>query len=174
MLKIISVNRLIFSVGLLALPGGALAGEGVGADNETVVQMEAKVVDIACELGGACPPDCGGGKHQLGLLTKDGKLRPAVKSATIFASPQFDLLPYCGKTVSVDGLLVENPRMTIYFVQGIRPPGGGEFAGTDAFEKQWFAKYKPSEEWFRNDPLVKQVIEKDGILGVKGLVPKPQ
>lgn len=153
----------------------ALAGEGVGADNETVVSFEAKVVDLACELGaGPCPPDCGGGKRQLGLLARDGKLRPAVKAATIFAAPEFDLLPYCGKTIFVDGLLVENPKLTLYYVQGIRSGDKGDFAATDAFEKRWVAVNGPSEEWFRNDPKVKEIIGKDGVLGIRGLVPKPQ
>ena len=153
----------------------AKAGEGLGVDNETVVSFEAKVVDLACELGGACPANCGDGKHQLGLLTKDGKLRPAIKSATNFAGPVNDLLPFCGKTISVDGLLVANPKLTMYFVQGIRPAAStGEFAPTDAFEKRWVAAHGPSDEWFRNDPLVKSIIAENGVLGIKGLVPKPQ
>lgn len=169
------VSFLLLPALALALANSpARAGEGVGADNETVVSFEAKVVDLACELGSTCPPDCGGGKREFGLLTKDGKLRPAVKSATLFAGPALDLLPYCGKTVWVDGLLVENPKLTLYFVQGVREGASGEFAVSDAFEKRWFAAHGPSEEWFRNDPLVKDIIGKDGVLGIKGLVPKPQ
>ena len=150
----------------------ARAGEGVGADNEKIVAMEAKVVDLSCEVAKICPADCGGGRHQLGLLTAAGKLIPAVKSATLFAAPVADLLPYCGKTVAVDGLLVENPKMTLYFVQGIRAKAGEDYAPTDAFEKRWFAANGPSEEWFRNDPVVKTIIAADGITGIKGLVPK--
>ena len=158
----------------LALSPAARAGEGVGADNETVVSFEARVVDLACEIGGTCPANCGDGKRQFGLLTRDGKLRPAVKALTLFAGPSFDLLPYCGKSVFVDGLLVENPKLTLYFVQGIRTTPAGEFAASDAFEKQWTAAHGASEEWMRNDPLVKSIIAKDGILGIPGLVPKPQ
>ena len=161
-----------FAAALGASP--ALAGEGVGAEHETVVAMEAKVVDLTCELAKICPPNCGAGKHQLGLLTKEGKLLPAVKSSTIFAAPVLDLLPWCGKTVAVDGLLVANPAMTIYFVQGIRAKAGEDYAPTDAFEKKWVAANGPSEEWFRNDPLVKKIIARDGIVGIKGVVPKPQ
>lgn len=150
----------------------AHAGEGVGADNEKVLALDAKVVDIACELTKACPADCGAGKRQLGLLTSDGKLLPAIKSATIFASPTRDLLPYCGKQVSVDGLLVANPAMTIYFVQGIRAKEGEDYAPTDAFEKQWFKANFETDEWFRNDPLVKKIIAENGIVGIKGVVPK--
>ena len=159
---------------LLATTNLARAGEGVGADNETVVSFEAKVVDLACELGASCPPDCGGGRRQFGLLTGDGKLRAAVKSVTLFASPSNDLLPFCGKTVTVDGLLVENPKLTLYYVQGIRQGTSGDFAPTDAFGKRWATAHGPSEEWFRNDPLVKEIIARDGVLGIKGLVPKPQ
>ena len=155
---------------LPALP--ARAGEGLGVDNEKVVAMEAKVVDLTCEVAKICPAGCGAGQHQLGLLTADGKLLPAVKSATLFAAPVLDLLPYCGKTVAVDGLLVENPAMTIYFVQGIRDKAVEAYAPTDAFEKRWVTANGPSEEWFRNDPVVKKIIAADGITGIKGLVPK--
>ena len=168
--------RKLFSIALAAAFGcaPALAGEGVGAADETVVAMEAKVVDLACELAKVCPPDCGAGKHQLGLLTADGKLRPAVKASTIFAAPVLDLLPWCGRTVAVDGLLVQNPAMTIYYVQGIRAKAGEDYAPTDAFERKWIAAHGPSEEWFRNDPLVKEIIAKDGIVGIRGVAPKPQ
>ena len=169
------MRKILFCLAaLLATTTLARAGEGVGAANETVVSFEAKVVDLACQLGATCPSDCGGGKRQLGLLTKDGKLRAAVKSATIFAGPVDDLLPFCGKSVTVDGVLVENPKLTLYFVQGIREGSSGDFAATDAFEKRWVAANGPSEEWFRNDPKVKEIIAKDGVLGIKGLVPKPQ
>ena len=70
--------------------------------------------------------------------------------------------------------LTENPKLTLYFVQGIREGSSGDFAATDVFEKRWVAANGPSEEWFRNDPKVKEIIAKDGVLGIKGLVPKPQ
>ena len=44
------------------------------------VEFSARVVDIACTLKNDCPPDCGGGKRLLGLMTEDGKLRAAVKA----------------------------------------------------------------------------------------------
>ena len=37
----------------------------------------------------------------------------------------------------------------------------------------WEAAHGKAEEWYREDPLVKQVIGEDGVYGVKGLVPPP-
>ena len=71
-------NVLLMCAAMAATTLPAPAGEGVGADKETVVAMEAKVVDLSCELAKIRPPGCGAGRHQLGLLTADGKLRPAV------------------------------------------------------------------------------------------------
>ena len=84
----------------------ALAAKSRGLPFETITEIEAKVVDVACTLTGDCPDNCGGGKRQLGLLTTDGKLRIAAKGAVDFAGAVVDLLPHCGKTIFADGLLI--------------------------------------------------------------------
>lgn len=148
------------------------AADGWGIDREKTVQLEVTVVDLACALGKSCPPACGAGTRQLGLLTPDGKLYPAVKSATLFAGPVHDLLPYCGKAVMVDGLLIENPMMQLFFVQNLRPSADQKWQPADAFEKTWIEKNGKADEWMREDPLVKQTIAEDGVFGIKGLEPK--
>lgn len=151
---------------------GASAADGWGIDKEKISQLEIKVVDLACELGQSCPPDCGAGKRQLGLLTAEGKLYPVVKGASLFAGGVVDLLPYCGKHVMVDGLLIENPRMTMFFVQNMRERADEKWKPAEAFEAQWVAQHGKTNEWFRDDPLVKETIAADGVFGIKGLEPK--
>lgn len=156
---------------LMLSPGIANAADGWGIDKEKEVEIEVTVVDIACQLTGDCPDNCGDGKRQLGLLTEDGKLRAAVKATTLFAGPHLDLLPYCGKKVFADGLLIENPAMTIFMVQNLRDNKDEKLRTTNAFEKDWTARNGKADEWMRADPAVKKVIAEDGVLGIKGLEP---
>ncbi len=52
----------IVAIVMLALgTSGVRAAEEWGLPDEEVVRFEAKVVDIACELTGDCPANCGGG-----------------------------------------------------------------------------------------------------------------
>ncbi len=149
------------------------AADEWGIDHEKVAQFSGKVVDIACALKGDCPANCGNGTRQLGILTQDGKLRAAVKGNTDFAGAVHDLLPWCGKTIEVDGLLIENPAITLFMAQRIRESADKPWVSTVAFAKDWEAKHGKSAQWFRDDPLVKEVIAEDGVLGVKGLAPPP-
>ena len=150
----------------------ALAADPWGIENEKVVSFPGKVVDLLCTLKYDCPPDCGGGKRQLGVLTEDGKLRAAVKSSAIFAGATVDLLPYCGKTVMVDGLLIENPAINLLMVQNLRTSGSEAWKPAEAFITKWEARNGKAEEWFRADPDVKAVIARDGVYGIRGLEPK--
>lgn len=164
-------GRLMIVFALAHSTSPILAAEGWGIDREKVVELQATVVDIACALGKSCPADCGAAKRQLGLLAGDGKLYAAVKSATLFAGPVHDLLPYCGKKVMVDGLLIENPMMQLFFVQNIRQTVDEKWQPAEAFEKRWTETNGKAEEWMRSDPLVKQTIADDGVFGIKGLEP---
>lgn len=152
----------------------AQAADSWGLQNETVTEIEARVVDVACVLKQDCPPNCGGGKRQLGLLTQDGKLRLAAKGATNFAGATRDLLPHCGKIVFADGLLIAAPELTIFMVQNLRLSKDGKLEPATAFEKEWTQQNGKAEEWYRADPRVKSAIEQDGVLGVKGLAPAKQ
>lgn len=162
----------VVCVVLLAMPARDLqAADSWGLNHETVTEIEAKVVDIACELTKDCPEQCGDGKRQLGLLTSDGKLRLAAKSATNFAGAALDLKPYCGKTVFADGLLIEHPAMTIFMVQNLRTSKSDKLVATHAFRKWWTEKHGKSKQWFRDDPTIKEIIAADGVFGIKGLKP---
>jgi hypothetical protein len=161
-----------FASSLLGFYAPALAADEYGIANEKVVQIDVTVVDIVCTLTGNCPANCGGGKRQLGLMTTDSKLRLPVKGQTLFANAIPDLLPYCGKSVQIDGLLIENPAMTIVHVQNMRESADQKWKPTEAFEAQWIAKNGKAEEWQRADPLVKDVIAANGVFGIKGLEPK--
>lgn len=167
-----SRHLLLAPLACIALAAPAVAADGWGIDKEKIVQLEVTVVDIACALGKECPPQCGAGKRQLGVLTADGKLYPAVKGATLFAGAVADLLPYCGRKVQADGLLIENPAMQLFFVQNLREHADQKWQPAEAFEKQWSAANGKADEWFRADPLVKKTISADGVLGIKGLEPK--
>ncbi len=156
---------------VLALTAGARAAEEWGIDHEKVAQFTARVVDVACALKGDCPANCGDGRRQLGFLSDDGKLRVAAKGSTDFAGAVHDLLPYCGKTIEVDGLLIENPAITIYMAQRIREGADKPWIATTRFAADWEARHGKTEQWFRDDPLVKEVIAEDGVLGIKGLAP---
>jgi hypothetical protein len=156
----------------IGIPAAARAADGWGIDKEKVVQLEVTVVDIACALGKECPQQCGGGKRQLGVLTAEGKLYPAVKGGTLFAGAVADLLPFCGRKVQVDGLLIENTAMQLFFVQSLRETADQKWQPAEAFEKQWTAANGKAEEWFRADPVVKRTIAEDGVFGIKGLEPK--
>lgn len=156
------------------LPVAAMAANEWGIPNEQAVEIEARVVDVACELTGDCPDNCGDGQRQLGLLTDDGELRLAAKSATNFAGAQLDLLPHCGKKVFADGLLIKHPAMTLFMVQNLRLSKDDELEPTNAFLENWKEKHGEADSWFRADPLVKEIIEEDGVYGIKGLEPPPE
>jgi hypothetical protein len=157
----------------VALASAAYGADSWGLQNETVTEIEATVVDVACVLTRDCPPQCGGGKRQLGLLTAEGKLRLAAKGATNFAGAVRELLPHCGKAVLADGLLIENPALTIFMVQNLRLSKSEKLQPATAFEAEWTKQNGKADEWFRADPRVKAVIEADGVFGIKGLKPAP-
>ncbi len=168
------LKPVLFAASLFALMSPpADAADSWGLDNETIIQMQVTVVDLACTLKNDCKPNCGDGKRQLGLLTAEGKLYPAVKSATPFAGLVRDLLPYCGQMTLVDGLIIANPALTMVAVQNIRLTGDAPWQPTTAFETEWTAKNGAAEEWMRADSDVKAVIAADGVYGIKSLVAKP-
>lgn len=167
-------NILVTIAALAAFCAPARAADGWGIDHEKVVVLDGRVVDLACALKGDCPPDCGAGKRQLGLLTPDGKLRAVVKGPVEFAGPALDLLALCGKNVQLDGLLIENPAIHIVMLQNIREKPEQPWARATAFETDWQARNGKAEEWFREDKLVKRVIGEDGVYGIKGLTPPPE
>lgn len=148
------------------------AADSWGLENEKPMEIRGKVVDLLCELSGDCPAGCGQGKRQLGILTAEGRLVPAAKGNVFFAGAVPDLLPMCGREVHADGLLLENPAMTLYFVQYLKTAPDAAFMPADAFLKAWKATNGEAEEWWRADPTVQAEIARDGVFGIPGLKPE--
>ncbi|TYO89557.1 hypothetical protein [Oceanicella actignis] len=146
-----------------------------GLAGEEKARFEARVTDILCELTGDCPPDCGGGRRQLGLVrTADGALIAAAKNAQpVFSGAVADLAPYCGQVIEVDGLMVgADPRdpTRVFMVQRIRAPGAAEFAPANRFTRAWDEAHPALARlpgpWFRKDPRILSRIARDGWLGL--------
>ncbi len=158
------------------LSGAAFAEESKAKNwnltNQEKARFQAKVVDIACELSGNCPDNCGDGSRQLGLLKPDGVLVLAGKNGQpLFTGATADLLPYCGQNVTVDGLftgLDDGPRY--YQVQLIRGEGDAKDKKADAWTKGWDARNpeqaKKKGRWYRKDPDIKALIAQEGYLGL--------
>ena len=121
------MKRLIFATGLLVLfaaTGGANAADSWGLEGEKIARFEAKVVDIACELTGNCPANCGAGNRQLGLLTDAGRLVLPTKNQVPFAGAAWELVDFCQKRVVVDGLFVNNRGHEIFALQFVKAVDG--------------------------------------------------
>lgn len=173
--------RQVFALALLigwpSLTGPALAAESWGLPNEEAATFEAKVVDAQCALTGDCPKDCGAGRRQLGLVRPDGALILAMKNADPFAGATRDLLPYCGTTVTADGLFTSNEGVRAFALQRIKP-AGGDWIAANGFARDWAKAHrvKPdgpeAQEWYRHDETVAARIRHDGKLGLgPGVLP---
>jgi hypothetical protein len=179
-------KRMMMAVALLAAAPALAEGEfsaGSKAKSwnlfgEEKARFEGKVVDALCVLTGDCPADCGGGKRQMGILrSSDGRfllvnknIQPAFTGATV------DLVPYCGQTVEVDGLLVGDLDITpglgdskLFQVQTVRIPGAGAAKKTNLWTRDWKQRNPDAGgkgPWFRRDPSVMEQIEAHGRLGL--------
>ena len=174
----ISKTAVLLAAGLslgLGATAPARAASEWGIEHEEKARFEAKVVDVFCEVAGDCPENCGDGRRQLGLLrAADGVLVLANKNTQpAFTGANLDLLPYCNPEVEVDGLLVgleEYTPATMYQVQLIRQKGETEWFKTNRWTKDWAVANpeaaKVKGPWFRKDPRVNALIERDGYLGL--------
>ena len=105
---------------VLVAPSGSRAAEEWGLIGEEVTRFEATVVDVLCELTGDCPASCGGGDRQLGLVTDEGRLVLAFKNFVAFAGASAELIDFCGKRVTADGLFATNRGVTVFALQFVR------------------------------------------------------
>ena len=167
-----------FAAALLYAPLPSNAAQKWGLIGEKVVRFDARVVDLLCELTGDCPENCGGGKRQLGLIDASGKLSPVFKNVVPFAGAAAELLDFCGKTVTADGLMSTNRGATIFSLQFVREAPDGTWRKSNRFLRKWAttngveADSKAAKAWFRNDPRVKALIAKEGKLGLgPGILP---
>ena len=165
----------LFAVAAFGMASPAPAAEPWGIPHEKPLVLKGRVVDALCHLKGRCAPDCGAGKRQLGLLLADGTFRLVAKGNVDFAAAIPDLIGFCGRQVEADGLLIENPAVTLFFVQGVRADGeAAPFVAAERFKAEWEARNGKAEEWWRADPEANRIIAEDGPLGIKGLMPKPK
>ena len=71
------MNRSILTALFMTVAiSGAQAAAEWGIEHEKKMRVDAKVVDLLCEVTGDCTDNCGNGKRQLGLLLDDGRLIP--------------------------------------------------------------------------------------------------
>ena len=166
------MNRIVMAMIMSAAwASGALAAESWGLPEEEKTRFEAKVVDTLCELTGDCPDRCGDGKRQLGLLTGEGELILPLKNVVPFAGASDELLEFCGKNVVADGLFSTNRGIRVFALQFVREAPDGKWRRANRFANRWAAANgvdpmsKTAQKWFRHDPAVVEVIERDGKLG---------
>ncbi len=163
---------LVAFAALVPLAGPANAAQEWGLIGEQVARFEATVVDVMCELTGNCPAACGDGRRQLGLLTDEGRLILAHKNVVPFAGATVELAGFCGKRVTADGLFATNRGVTVFVLQFVREAPDGKWRRANRFRARWAetndvaADSKTAKNWFRNDPRVKALIARDGVLGL--------
>jgi hypothetical protein len=166
---------ILWSIAACSAASPTLAAEPWGIPHEKPLLLKGRVVDALCHLKGRCAPDCGGGKRQLGLVAADGSFRLVAKGNVDFAAAIPDLVGFCGKQVEADGLLIENPAVTLFFVQGVRADGDTTpFVAAERFKAEWEARNGKAQEWWRADLQANSIIAEDGPFGIKGLAPKPK
>ena len=145
---------------------------------ESKARFEGTVIDALCVLTGDCPADCGAGKRQMGILrSADGHFVLTNKNGQpAFTGASVDLMPYCGQTVEVDGLLVGDVEVTpglrdgkLFQVQTVRVIGEDAAKKTNLWTKDWAernADVGGKGPWFRRDPKVMEQIEAHGRFGL--------
>jgi hypothetical protein len=154
--------------------GPVRAAEEWGLAGEKAVRFEAKVVDVLCELTGDCPAQCGGGGRQLGLLTDAGELILVYKNFVPFAGAAGELVDFCGKRVTADGLMAHNRKHKIFVLQFVREAPDGKWRRANRWLDKWAKENnvapnsETAQRWFRNDPEIKRIIAEQGKLGLEG------
>jgi hypothetical protein len=173
-MKALSTIRLALMIFTVSGATSSMAAEAWNIPHEKPAILKGRVVDALCQLKGRCAPDCGAGRRQLGMVLADGTFRLVAKSNVDFAGALQDLAGYCGREVEADGLLIENPAVTLFFVQGVRTDPVLPFTPAERFKSDWEARNGKAEEWWRADPEANRIIAADGPFGIKGLAPKPK
>ena len=173
------MRHLFAALALIASPLAAQDfSEGSNAKSwnlyaEVPATFEATVVDLLCSLTGNCPTDCGGGTRQLGLLRSvdDVMVLPLKNNQPAFTGAASDLASYCGQKIQVDGLMIEDDDLNtrnIYMVQMIKT-ADGDWVKANQATKIWAKKYpeaKGKGPWFRRDPRINEIIDREGYLGL--------
>ncbi len=161
----LAVALLVINVGATT----AYAAKSWGITNEKEAIFSGTVVDITCHLTGDCPDECGAGSRQLGLMTTDQGIVLVSKNLTLYTGAAQELYGFCGQEIEVDGLFTENRNVRFFQVQKMRLPGE-KWEKATRFHKAWAAEYggkpKKAKRWYRKDPRIRTIIERDGYLGL--------
>lgn len=157
-----------FGLGMIALP--VIAATSWNLTDEEITPLSGTVVDLRTEITGEATVDCGGGKHQLGIRTAEGKLVPVIKNAQPFFGAAIELLPHCGKPVTLDGLFTGHSGYRVYVVQAVQA-GDATLKATRgvakwAIDNSFDPAGKEAKAWFRHDPRIKAATGKDGVFGI--------
>jgi hypothetical protein len=160
----------LFALGLLIISPPAYAATSWNLTDEEIAPLSGTVVDLRAIITGEPSRDCGGGKHQLGIKTEEGKLIPVIKNAQPFFGATVELLPFCGKAVTLDGLFTGHSGYRVYVVQAVLTDGAAikatkgvaEWARRNGFDPAG----KEARAWYRHDPKIKAAIAKDGYFGI--------
>lgn len=149
-----------------ATPAGEVQRWGIsGAE---VAELSGEVVDVLCEVSGNCVDQCGSGTRQLGIRTEQGLVLIA-KDLNLYTGGAEELWPFCAKPLVVNGQFTESGNIRFFQIQNVRSPDG-PWMSTKRFLEVWAEKNdKPlstANRWYREDPRVDAVLEKDGLLGL--------
>ena len=158
---------------LLTASGIALAAKSWNLTGEEIVRFDGKIIDALCAIAGDCPPDCGAGRRQLGILTADDTFYLAVKNFGPFTGATDDLLEFCNQQVTVDGLFSSNHGAKVFALHFVKAAKqGAKWRKANRWGPKWAernglkANDKKQNRWFKYDPRVEEIIERDGFLGL--------
>jgi hypothetical protein len=157
---------------LFSCPATSFASDPLGVNGEVQANLKGKVVDILCEIGHDCVPNCGNGKRQLALKTADNKLYFASKSHVIFAGLTNDLIQFCGKEIFADGLVTSAYGSQMLFIQQYKTSENGEWIDATQFRTDWAKAHgvEPGSDtakaWYTTDETVRAAIALHGKLGL--------
>jgi len=148
--------------------------KGWGLYGEAPARFAATVVDPLCLLTGDCPENCGDGRRQLALLREVDEVLvlPLKNAQPAFSGAANELLPFCGKPVEVDGLMITDTDLgaqNIYLVQRIRGADDDTWTRANRWTRDWAAANPDvagEGPWFRRDPRVNAEIAREGYLGL--------
>ena len=74
--------------------------------------------------------------------------------------------------MTADGLFSTNRGYRVFVLQFVREAPDGKWRGANRFKPKWAKRYgfdpagKEAKQWFRHDPTVGALIERDGVFGL--------
>jgi len=135
--------------------------------NAETNELSGQVVDVMCELGGNCADNCGDGTRQLAIKTETLGTVLVSKNLNNYSGGADELSPFCNQNVTINGLFTEHQGVRFFQVQNIRPPGGS-WQRANRYLQAWSERSgkPPSNDWQDQDERVREIIERDGRLGL--------